>query len=154
MLSYSFQYSPEVLLARFSLHMHKGGLKPHLFNFVAGAHGFFCSDIQVSVTEMKRVRSQTKRAGISFSEFEDNHKEAPPPRWFERKKYILHPLVKLSILGSLRDREAACSASDLQGLNFDSRVWRAVSSHSSHHPQEFLLAQFSLYVHKSALKSD
>ena len=40
------------------------------------------------------------------------------------------------------------SASDLQGLNFESCVWRAVSSH---HPQEVLLAQFSLYVHKSGL---
>ena len=29
---------------------------------------------------------------------------------------------------------------------------RAVSSQSSHHPQEVLLAQFSLYVHKSGLK--
>ena len=27
-------------------------------------------------------------------------------------------------------------------------VWTAVSSHSSHHPQEVLLAQFSLHVHK------
>ena len=33
-------------------------------------------------------------------------------------------------------------------------VWRAVSSHSSHHPQEILLAQFSLYMHKSGLKPD
>ena len=55
----------------------------------------------------------------------------------------------LSIVESLRDREVACSASDLRGLNFESCVWRAVSSHSSHHPQEVLLAQISLYVHKS-----
>ena len=32
--------------------------------------------------------------------------------------------------------------------------WRTVSSHSSHHPQEVLLAQFSLYVHKGGLKPD
>ena len=63
------------------------------------------------------------------------------------KIFLPHPL---SIVGSLRDREVACSASDLQGLNFESYVWRAVSSHSSHHPQEFLLAQFSLYVHQLA----
>ena len=44
--------------------------------------------------------------------------------------------------------------SDLQGLNPESCVWRTVSSHSSHHPQEVHLAQFSLYVHKSCLKSD
>ena len=29
-----------------------------------------------------------------------------------------------------------------------------MSSHSSHHPREVLLAQFSLYVHKSGLKQD
>ena len=40
------------------------------------------------------------------------------------------------------------------GLNFESCVWRAVSSHSSRYPQEVLLAQFSLYVHTSGLKPD
>ena len=55
---------------------------------------------------------------------------------------------------SLRDREVACSASDRQGSNFESCVWRTVSSQSSHHPQEVLLAQFSLYVHKGGLKPD
>ena len=65
-----------------------------------------------------------------------------------------HPRVKVSIVGSLRDREVACSASDRQGSNFESCVWRTVSSQSSHHPQEVLLAQFSLYVHKGGLKPD
>ena len=69
----------------------------------------------------------------------------------ETKMFLLYPLLKLSIVGSLSDREVACSASDPQGLNFESCVWRAVSSH---HPQEVLLAQFSLYVHKSGLKPD
>ena len=68
--------------------------------------------------------------------------------------FLPHPRVKVSIVGSLRDREVACSASDRQGSNFESCVWRAVSSHSSHHPQEVLLAQFSLYVHKGDLKPD
>ena len=54
-------------------------------------------------------------------------------------------------MGSFRDREVACSASDLQGLNFESCDWRAVSSH---HSQAVLPAQFSLYVHKSGLKPD
>ena len=62
--------------------------------------------------------------------------------------------VKDSIVGSFRDREVACSASDRQGSNFESCVWRTVSSQSSHHPQEVLLAQFSLYVHKGGLKPD
>ena len=72
----------------------------------------------------------------------------------ETKLFLPHPRVKVSILGSLRDREVACSASDRQGSNFKSCVWRTVSSQSSHHPQEVLLAQFSLYVHKGGLKPD
>ena len=72
----------------------------------------------------------------------------------ETKMFLPHPRVKVSIVGSLRDREVACSASDRQGSNFESCVWRTVSSHSSHHPQEALLAQFSLYVHKGGLKPD
>ena len=72
----------------------------------------------------------------------------------ETKMFLPHPRVKVSIAGSLRDREVACSASDRQGLNFESCVWRTVSSQSSHHPQEVLLAQFSLYVHKGGLKPD
>ena len=72
----------------------------------------------------------------------------------ETKMFLPHPRVKLSIVGSLRDREAACSASDRQDSTFESCVWRTVSSHSSHHPQEVLLAQFSLYVHKGGLKPD
>ena len=72
----------------------------------------------------------------------------------ETKMFLPHPRVKVSIVGSLRDREVACSASDRQGSNFESCVWRTVSSSSSHHPQEVLLAQFSLYVHKGGLKPD
>ena len=79
----------------------------------------------------------------------------PGPGGFkETKMFIPHPRVKVSIVGSLRDREVACSASDRQGSNFESCVWRTVSSQSSHHPQEVLLAQFSLYVHKGGLKPD
>ena len=65
-----------------------------------------------------------------------------------------HPRVKVSIVGSLRDREVACSASERQGSNFESCVCRTVSSQSSYHPQKVLLAQFSLYVHKGGLKPD
>ena len=72
----------------------------------------------------------------------------------ETKMFVPHPLVKVSTVGSLRDREVACSASDRQGSSFESCVWRTVSSQSSHHPQEVLLAQFSLYVHKGGLKPD
>ena len=72
----------------------------------------------------------------------------------ETKMFLPHPRVKVSIVGSLRDREVACSASDRQGSNFESCVWRTVSSQSSHHHQEILLARFSLYVHKGGLKPD
>ena len=72
----------------------------------------------------------------------------------ESKIFLPLSRVKVSIVGSLRDREVACSASDRQGSNFESFVWRTVSSQSSHHPQEVLLAQFSLYVHKGGLKPD
>ena len=70
------------------------------------------------------------------------------------KMFLPHPRVKVNIVGSLRDREVACSASDRQGSNFESCVWRTVSSQSSHHPQDVLLAQFSLNVHKGGLKPD
>ena len=68
--------------------------------------------------------------------------------------FLPHPRVKLSIVGSLCDREVECSTSNRQGTNFESCVWRTVSSHSSHHPQEVLLAQFSVYVHKGGQKPD
>ena len=63
----------------------------------------------------------------------------------ETKLFLPHPRVKVSIVGSLRDREVACSASDC----LEDSV-----TQSSHHPQEVLLAQFSLYVHKGGLKPD
>ena len=66
--------------------------------------------------------------------------------------FLPHPLVKLSIVGSLRDNNVACSASDRQGSDLESCVWRAMSSHSSHHPQEGRLAQFRLYMFKSGIK--
>ena len=75
-------------------------------------------------------------------------------RCWANSNFLPHPRVKVSIVGSLRDREVTCSASDGQGSNFESCVWRAVSSQSSHHPQEVLLAQLSLYVHKGGLKPD
>ena len=45
-----------------------------------------------------------------------------------------------------------CLESRSQGSNVESCVWREVSPHSSHHPQEVLVAQFSLYVHKGGIK--
>ena len=64
----------------------------------------------------------------------------------------------INVIPCLCDREVACSTAARQGSNFESCVWRTVSSQSSHHLQEVLLAQFSdikcLYVHKGGLKRD
>ena len=72
----------------------------------------------------------------------------------ETKMFLPHPRVKVSIVGSLRDREVEYSTSDRQGSNVELCVWRTVSPQSSRHPQEVLLAKFSLYVQKSGLKPD
>ena len=70
------------------------------------------------------------------------------------KKENVSPLTcqKWVSLGERCHRqEVACLPSDRQGANFGSFVWREVSYHSSHYPQEVLLVQFSLYVHKCGL---
>ena len=66
--------------------------------------------------------------------------------WLERNKKCFFPIHvwKLVLWG----------ASVTEGSNFESCVWRTVSPQSSHHPQEVLLAQFSLHVHKGGLKPD
>ena len=92
------------------------------------------------------------RVVVSTSEFEVRFPVSAV--WKKQKMSLPHPREKVSIMGSLRDREVACSASDRQGSNFESCVWKTVSSQSSHHPQEVHLAQFSLYVHKGGLKPD
>ena len=65
----------------------------------------------------------------------------------ETKCFFPAHFWRFNLLGSLRDREGASSASDHQVSNFESCVRREVSSHSSHHPQEVILAQFSLKHH-------
>ena len=74
----------------------------------------------------------------------------------ETKMFLPHPRVKVSIVGSLRDREVACSASARQGPNFRILCLEdsVISIISINHPQKVLLAQFSLYVHKGGLKPD
>ena len=92
---------------------------------------------------------------VSTAAFHARVRGSVPGRFEKKQKMFLpHPRVKVSIVGSLRDREVACSVSDRQGSNLESCVWRTVSSQSSYHPQEVLLAQFSLYVHKGGLKPD
>ena len=88
---------------------------------------------------------------VSTAAFHTRVRGSFPGGLKETKMFLPHPLVKLSTVGSLRDREVACSASDLQGFNLEFCVWRAVSSH---HPEEVFLAKFSLCMHKSGLKPD
>ena len=45
--------------------------------------------------------------------------------------FLTRPFVNLSILSSLLDREVTCSASDIQGLNFESCLGGSVISPSS-----------------------
>ena len=105
---------------------------------------------------LERVKGGGPRVVVSTAAFHARVRGSVPGLGGlkETKLFLPHPRVKVSIVGSLRDREVACSASDRQGSNFESCVWRTVSSQSSHHPQEVLLAQFSLYVHKGGLKPD
>ena len=71
------------------------------------------------------------------------------PVWKVRDRgFVLTLASKFQRNKMFLPREVACSALDRQSLNF----WRAVSSHSSHHLLEALLAQFNLYVLKCGLK--
>ena len=66
------------------------------------------------------------------------------PLWLSSFKNVSSPLTRKDSI--LSGASVTCSASDHQGSNFKSCVWRAVS-HLYHHPQEVFLTQFSLYVH-------
>ena len=46
----------------------------------------------------------------------------------EIKGFLLTHFYRFSIAGTFCDRKVACSASDCQGSNFESCVWRAVLS--------------------------
>ena len=52
---------------------------------------------------------------------------------------------------SIREQNAACSASDHQTRDLESCVWRVVPSDSSRHPQKVFLAPFSFYVRKDGI---
>ena len=130
--------------------------------FRGSAHGltalkwYFLSWLLTNIVVFHRVKGGGPRVVVSTAAFHARVRGSVPGLCSlkETKMFLPHPRVKVSIVGSLRDREVACSASDRQGSNFESCVWRTVSSQSSHHPQEVLLAQFSLYVHKGGLKPD
>ena len=52
----------------------------------------------------------------------------------ETKLFLPHPRVKVSIVGSLRDREVACSASDRQVLCLEDSVISIISPSSGGSP--------------------
>ena len=52
----------------------------------------------------------------------------------ETKMFLPHSRVNVSIVGSLRDREVACSASDRLGSNFESCVISIISPSSGGYP--------------------
>ena len=112
--------------------------------------------IQCSCAHVASCKGGGPRVVVSTAAFHARVRGSVPGLggWKKQKMFLPHPRVKVSIVGSLRDREVACSVSDRQGSNFESCAWWTVSSQSSHHPQEVLLAQFSLYVHKGGLKPD
>ena len=129
----------------------------------------FCF-FEVGIPEQRAIQQAPARQAGSVSEqvtegidrgpgavvkvacLESRRSRARTPLWHssskETKCFFPAHAWRFNIVGSLHYREVAYSASDRQGSYFGSCVWRSVSSHSSHHPQEVLLAQFSLYVHK------
>ena len=77
-----------------------------------------------------------QRLKLSARKIGDHEFETRSGIYVSEKQNISSLLTRFTIVGYLPDREVASSASDRQGLNFNSCVWRAVSSHSSHHPKE------------------
>ena len=61
----------------------------------------------------------------------------------ETKMFLPHPFVKTQYCGEPPWPRGSVLGLRPPGLHFESCVWMAVSSHSSHHPREVPLAQFS-----------
>ena len=64
----------------------------------------------------------------------------------------IHVSKKRNVFSSFTRKNLILWGGSVTERNVESCVWRGVSSHSSNHPQEVLLAQFSLHVHKNGLK--
>ena len=71
--------------------------------------------------------------GLKLSDWKVGDSGLEPHSGFlvSKKQNASSPLTR----NDLHDRDVACSASDRWGSNFESCVWRAVSSHSSYYPQ-------------------
>ena len=72
---------------------------------------------------------------------------------FQNKMFFPCSLVKIQYCGEPPWLRGSVLGLRPPGLELESFVSRAVSSHSSHHPQKVLLAQISICVHKCGLKS-
>ena len=142
MSSHSSHHPLEVLLAQFSLYVHKGGLKPDSFHFILRSRRQF-GKLAFLFSSASLLLHLVGRSALLFP-----------------SDYLLLDLVgrsasrhfsSASLLPHLVGRSA--------GWHFSSHlpaffyIWSAGRLFSSH-PQEVLLAQFSLYVHKGGLKPD
>ena len=96
---------------------------PTILTFTRGwGRNNFVSFKQFCFFQTAETGNRTPDSGVKGSGA--NHYPRAPARlsWIK--------LVWLRIVGSPRDRKVACSASNLQGLNLESCVYRAVSYHS------------------------
>ena len=73
----------------------------------------------------------------------------------KKQKFLPRSLERFTIVGTPEAPRPLVSVLGLRSpgieYNFETCVWRAVSCHSSHHPQKVLLTQFSLCVHNGGL---
>ena len=97
--------------------------KKNAIHFVSGGPG---AVVEAACLQSRRSRVQTPLWLPSFK---------------EAKCFFPSHSKIFNIVGSLRDREVACSASDHHGSHFGARVWRVVSSH---------IAGGSLMMHQHA----
>ena len=68
------------------------------------------------------------------------------------KMFLPRSLVTIPYYGEPPWPRGSVLGLRLPELEFRILCWRAVSSHTSHHPQGGLMAQFSLHVHKGGIK--
>ena len=92
------------------------------------------------------------RVAVNTAAFHAETGFVPWSRRFERNKKYFFPIHKYCGEPTW-PRGTVHGPQTPQGSNFESCVWRAVSSHSSYHPHEVLLTQFNLYVLTGGLKS-
>ena len=69
----------------------------------------------------------------------------------KKQKFLPCSFIKIQYYGEPPRPRGSVLGLRPPGLEFRILCWRAVSSHSSHHSQEVILARFSLYVHKGGM---